>query len=96
MLLGRIQISNGATTTKVDLSKADTVQDVINSINAAGVGGVTASISGNHLVLSTSGSDNITRDRGRRRDRRSRSGNPQGDRRWGECGVRRHRAAQPR
>jgi flagellar hook-associated protein 3 FlgL len=58
--LGTIQISNGATTAKVDLSKADTVQDVINSINAAGVGGITAAVSGNHLVLSGGALDNIS------------------------------------
>lgn len=58
--LGTIQIGNGATTKLVDLSKADTVQDVVNDINAAGVGAITASLSGNHLVLSTSGADNIT------------------------------------
>ena len=58
--LGTIQIGNGTTTAQVDLSGADTIQDVVNSINAAHVGNITASISGNHLVLSTSGSDNIT------------------------------------
>jgi flagellar hook-associated protein 3 FlgL len=58
--LGTIQLSNGTTTKQVDLSKADTVQDVINSINTAGVGTITASISGNHLVLSGGASDNIT------------------------------------
>jgi flagellar hook-associated protein 3 FlgL len=58
--LGTIQIGNGTTTKSVDLSQADTMQDVVNSINAAAVGNITASIGGNHLVLSTSGSDNIT------------------------------------
>jgi flagellar hook-associated protein 3 len=58
--LGTIQIGNGTTTAQVDLSHADTIQDVVNSINDAGVGNITASISGNHLVLSTTGSDNIT------------------------------------
>jgi flagellar hook-associated protein 3 FlgL len=58
--LGSIQIGNGTTTAQVDLSHADTMQDVVNSINAAHVGNITASISGNHLVLGTSGSDNIT------------------------------------
>jgi flagellar hook-associated protein 3 len=58
--LGTIQIGNGTTTAQIDLSQADTIQDVVNSINAAGVGNITASISGNHLVLSTTGSDNIT------------------------------------
>lgn len=58
--LGTIQIGNGTTTRLVDLSQADTVQDVVNAINGAGVGNITAAINGNHLVLSTSGADNIT------------------------------------
>lgn len=58
--LGTIQIGNGTTSALVDLSKADNVQNVVNSINAAGVGNITASISGDHLVLSTTGTDNIT------------------------------------
>jgi len=60
--LGTIQISNGTTTAQVDLSKADNVQDVVDDINKAAVGGITASISGNHLVLSGGASDNITVD----------------------------------
>ena len=60
MQLGTIQIGNGTTTKSVDLSGASTIQDVVNSINAAGVGNITASITGNHLVLSTTGTDNIT------------------------------------
>jgi flagellar hook-associated protein 3 FlgL len=58
--LGTIQISNGTTTAQVDLSHADNVQDVVDSINKAAVGGITASISGNHLVLSAGPSDDIT------------------------------------
>jgi flagellar hook-associated protein 3 FlgL len=58
--LGTIQLGNGTVTRNVDLSNADTVQDVVNDINSAAVGNITASISGNHLVLSTSGTDNIT------------------------------------
>ena len=58
--LGSIQIGNGTTSKLVDLSKADNVQDVVNSIKNAGIGGITAAFSGNHLVLSTSGTDNIT------------------------------------
>lgn len=58
--LGTIQISNGTVTKQVNLSNADTVQDVVNAINNASVGGITASISGNHLVLSGGASDNIT------------------------------------
>ncbi|HEY2585289.1 MAG TPA: flagellin [Tepidisphaeraceae bacterium] len=58
--LGTIQIGNGTTTKSVDLSNADTIQDVVNDINNAAVGNVTASIQGNHLLLSTTGADNIT------------------------------------
>lgn len=58
--LGTIQIGNGTTTKLVDLSHADTIQNVVNAINAAGVGNISASISANHLVLGTSGADNIT------------------------------------
>jgi len=58
--LGTIQIGNGTTTANIDLSHADTVQDVANAINAAGIGNITASINGNHLVLATGGADNIT------------------------------------
>jgi flagellin-like hook-associated protein FlgL len=58
--LGTVQIGNGTTTVQVDLSHADTIQDVVNSISSAGIGNITASISGNHLLLSTTGSDNIT------------------------------------
>jgi flagellar hook-associated protein 3 len=59
--LGSVQISDGTTTKVVDLSKADTLADVINTINAAGAG-VTASIapSGSALQLSGGGGSNIT------------------------------------
>jgi flagellar hook-associated protein 3 FlgL len=58
--LGTIQIGNGSTSKLVDLSHANSVSDVVNAINGAGVGNITAQISGDHLVLSTSGNDNIT------------------------------------
>ena len=58
--LGTIQLGNGTTTVQVDLSHADTIQDVVNSINNAGLGNITASANGNHLVLATGGADNIT------------------------------------
>jgi len=58
--LGTIQLGNGTTTALVDVSHADNIQDVANSINAAAVGNISAAISGNHLVLSTTGTDNIT------------------------------------
>lgn len=41
---GPITIGNGSTTAVVDLTHADTIGDVINAINGAGVGGVTAGI----------------------------------------------------
>jgi flagellin-like hook-associated protein FlgL len=58
--LGTIQLGNGTTSKLVDLSHADNIQEVANAINAAAVGNITASISGNHLVLNTTGTDNIT------------------------------------
>jgi flagellin-like hook-associated protein FlgL len=60
--LGSIQLSNGTTTKIVDLSSADTIGDVQNLIDAAGVGGITAAIAGdgNSLQLNAAGSDNIT------------------------------------
>jgi flagellar hook-associated protein 3 len=60
--LGSIAISNGSVTTNVDLSNCDTVQDVINAINAAGVGGITASVGADNVSLQLSGGagDNIT------------------------------------
>src|SRR6185437_9028836 len=36
--LGTIQIGNGTVTKSVDLSNADTIQDVVNDINNAAVG----------------------------------------------------------
>jgi flagellar hook-associated protein 3 FlgL len=57
-----IQISNGSVTKIVDLSTADGIGNVVATINAAGVGGITASIapSGNQILLSAGGGDNIT------------------------------------
>lgn len=59
---GSIVLSDGTTSKAVDLSHADTVQDVVNAINAAGVGGITASIApgGTGLLLSAGAGDNIT------------------------------------
>lgn len=42
--LGPITLGDGSTTAVVDLSHADTIGDVINAINGAGLGGVTAAI----------------------------------------------------
>ncbi|HZL34290.1 MAG TPA: flagellar hook-associated protein FlgL [Tepidisphaeraceae bacterium] len=58
--LGSILLGNGSTTKLVDLSTADSAGDVVNAINAAGLGGITASITGKGFTLSTSGADNIT------------------------------------
>jgi flagellar hook-associated protein 3 FlgL len=60
--LGDIQIGNGTTSKIVDLSGADNIGDVINDINAAGVGNITASINaaGNGLTLTGGAADNIT------------------------------------
>lgn len=60
---GLVQLGNGATTKTIDLTQADTVGDVIDAINTAGVGSITASIApgGAGLRLTTtSGTDNIT------------------------------------
>jgi flagellar hook-associated protein 3 len=59
---GSIIVSVGTTTGTVDLSKADTVGDVINAINNAAVGAVTASIAGDgvSIQLSGGGGDNVS------------------------------------
>src|SRR5690606_28269419 len=59
---GAIQISDGTTTAVVNLSTADTIGDVINAINNAGVGTVTAAIApgGQGLQLSAGAGDNIS------------------------------------
>src|SRR5688572_28330679 len=59
---GTVVLSNGAATAAIDLRGADTVGDVIDAINAAGVGGITASIGagGNQITLSGGAGDNIT------------------------------------
>ncbi|MGD0541507.1 MAG: hypothetical protein ABSB33_08310, partial [Tepidisphaeraceae bacterium] len=58
--LGSIQLSNGTVTQSVDLSSASSVGDVVNLINQAAVGGITASITGQGLTISGSPTDNIT------------------------------------
>lgn len=58
---GAIQIGNGTTTKIVDLTHADSVGDVINAINNAGAGNITATIAANgSLTIGTTGNDNIT------------------------------------
>lgn len=58
--LGSIVLGNGSTAATVDLSRADTLEDVADAINAAGVGGITASITGDRLTLTGGGGDDIT------------------------------------
>ena len=57
---GIITLSNGTQTAAIDLSTADTVGDVITAINAAGVGGITASMGAGQITLSAGAGDNIT------------------------------------
>jgi flagellin-like hook-associated protein FlgL len=58
--LGTITVGNGVVTKSVDLSGAASVGDVVNLINQAGVGGITASITGQGLTISGAPTDNIT------------------------------------
>ncbi len=58
--LGTINVSNGTTTKAVDLTGADTVQDVVDDINAAAVPGVTASVAATGINLAATGGANIT------------------------------------
>jgi flagellar hook-associated protein 3 FlgL len=58
--LGSIQLSNGIVTQTVDLSSASSIGDVVNFINQAAVGGITASITGQGLTLTGAPGDNIT------------------------------------
>lgn len=60
--LGSIQLSNGTTSATVDLSSAATIGNVIDAINAAAVGGITAAIApdGNSIHLSAGATDDIT------------------------------------
>jgi flagellar hook-associated protein 3 FlgL len=58
--LGAIQISDGTVTKTVNLSSASSVQDVVNLINNAGVGSITASITGQGLTLTGTSGENIT------------------------------------
>jgi flagellar hook-associated protein 3 len=58
---GLVTLSNGTTTATIDLRGADTVGDVIDAINNAGVGGVAASITGgDQITLSAGPGDDIT------------------------------------
>jgi len=58
---GSIQLGNGSVSAVIDLGNADTVGDVIDAVNAAGVGSITASLApdGNSLLLSGGPTDCI-------------------------------------
>ncbi len=60
--LGQILLSNGTVSASIDLSEANSVQDVINTINKASIGGITASISADQkgIQLNGAGTENIT------------------------------------
>jgi flagellar hook-associated protein 3 FlgL len=58
--LGTIQISDGTVTKDIDLTSASSIGDVINDINNAGVGSITASLSGQGITLTGTGGENIT------------------------------------
>jgi flagellar hook-associated protein 3 len=58
--LGSITLGNGIVTQTVDLSSAASVGDVVNLINQAAVGDITASITGQGLTITGSPTDNIT------------------------------------
>jgi flagellar hook-associated protein 3 FlgL len=58
--LGSIQIGNGTATATVDLSHANSIGDVINDINAAGLAGVTASLTENGIQLTATGGAQIS------------------------------------
>lgn len=59
---GIIRVSDGSTFADVDLTKADTLGDVVDAINASGVGSITASINaaGTGIDLAAGASDDIT------------------------------------
>ena len=58
--LGSIQIGNGTATATVDLSHADSIGDVVNDINAAGLAGVNASLTGNGIQLTATGGAQVS------------------------------------
>jgi flagellar hook-associated protein 3 len=58
--LGSITIGNGTITKTVDLSSATSIGDVVNLINQAAVGSITASITGQGLTIAGGATDNIT------------------------------------
>jgi len=60
--LSSISIGNGSTSVQVDLSAAKSLGDVVNTINAAGLSGVTAAIAsdGHSLELTAAGTETIS------------------------------------
>jgi flagellar hook-associated protein 3 FlgL len=58
--LGSIQLGNGTTTATVDLSSADTIQNVVDDINNAALPGITASLSANGINITASGGASAT------------------------------------
>lgn len=58
---GSILLSNGSESKVIDLSKAETVGDVLNAINAAGLGEIGAALGadGRSIVLTAGAGDNI-------------------------------------
>jgi flagellin-like hook-associated protein FlgL len=59
---GVIRLGNGTVTAAIDLNNADSVDDVITAINAAGVGGITAGLNaaGTGIQFTAGASDDIT------------------------------------
>lgn len=57
---GSIVISNGTTSDTVDLTNADDLNGVASAINAAGLAGVTASVTSTGINLAAGGTANIT------------------------------------
>ncbi len=53
--LGSIKIGNGTTTTNVDLSSADTIQNVVDDINNAALPGFAASLTTNGIQITATG-----------------------------------------
>ena len=61
---GTIRVGNGSTAANIDLAGADTVGDVVDAINAAAVGGITAAVAPDGVSIRLTGSvtDDITVD----------------------------------
>ncbi len=60
--LGTIRLSDGTSVANVDLQGADTMQDILDRINNAGIGSLTATINagGNGIAISGGAGDDIT------------------------------------